>query len=65
MTKLLNAQLHKRPTYEVLVKDTVLDPNDKTGFKARELKSVYIDSQCILMKLLFFKHHINKHNVFN
>ena len=36
MTKLLKAQLHKRPTYEVLVKDTVLNPNDKIDLPDRE-----------------------------
>ena len=29
MTKLLKAQLHKRPTYEVLLNDTVRNPKDQ------------------------------------
>ena len=36
MTKLLKAQLHKRPTYEVLVKDTVLNPKDKIDLPNQE-----------------------------
>lgn len=42
-----------------------LDSNERTDFKARELKSVYIDSFCLFMKLLFHKHHVNKYNLFN
>ena len=36
MTKLLKAQLRKRPTYEVLLKDTVLKPKDKIDLPDRE-----------------------------
>ena len=36
MTKLIKAQLHKRPTYEVLLKDTVLNPKDKIDLPDRE-----------------------------
>ena len=36
MTKLLKAQLHKRPTYEVLLKDTVLNPKDKIDLPDRQ-----------------------------
>ena len=36
MTKLLKAQLHKRATYEVLIKDTVLNPKDKIDLPDRQ-----------------------------
>ena len=36
MTKILKMQLHKRPTYEVLLKDTVLNPKDKIDLPDRE-----------------------------
>ena len=36
MAKLLKSQLHRRPTYEVLVQDTVLNPKDKIGLPDRE-----------------------------
>ena len=36
MAKLLKSQLHRRPTYEVLVKDTVLNPKDKIHLPDRD-----------------------------
>ena len=36
MTKLLKAQLHNIPTYEVLLKDAVLNPKDKIDLPDRE-----------------------------
>ena len=42
-----------------------LDPNERSGFQARELKSVYVDSQAVLLKLIFHKCHLNNFNVFN
>ena len=36
MTKLLKAELHKRPTYSSLVRDTILDPKDKIALPDRE-----------------------------
>ena len=35
MTKLLKTQLHQRPTYETLVKDTILEPKDKIALPDR------------------------------
>ena len=40
MTKLLKAQLHKRPTYEVLLKDSVFNPKDKIDSPDRATSSV-------------------------
>lgn len=42
-----------------------LDPNERSGFQARELKSVYVDSNAVLLKLIFHKCHLNNFNVFN
>ena len=36
MTKLLKAQLHKRATYETLLRDTSLNPKDKIDLPDRE-----------------------------
>ena len=35
MTKLLKAEMRKRPTYETLVKDTILNPKDKIALPDR------------------------------
>ena len=35
MTKLLKAELHTRPTYETLVRDTILEPKDKIALPDR------------------------------
>ncbi len=36
MAKLLKAQLHQRPTYEMLVKDSILEPKDKIALPDRD-----------------------------
>ena len=36
MTKLLKAELHTRPTYETLVRDTILNPKDKIALPDRQ-----------------------------
>ena len=41
------------------------DPNDKTGYKARELKSVHLDCEGSYIKIVCQKNHVNKHNIFN
>lgn len=42
-----------------------LDPNERSGFQARELKSVYVTADAVLLKLIFHKCHLNNFNVFN
>ena len=42
-----------------------LDPNERSGFQARELKSVYVSADAVLLKLIFHKCHLNNFNVFN
>ncbi|KAM9706718.1 centrosomal protein of 104 kDa isoform 4-T4 [Dama dama] len=39
--------------------------NEKTGCKARELKSVYVDAVGQFLKLIFHQNHVNKYNVYN
>jgi centrosomal protein CEP104 len=42
-----------------------LDNNERSGFQARELKSVHVNMQCALVKLIVHQNHANKFNVFN
>lgn len=42
-----------------------LDSNERSGYQARELKSVYIDSMAMLFKVVLQKCHLNQFNVFN
>ena len=36
--KLNKAQMHKRPTYETLVKDTILEPKDRIALPIERLR---------------------------
>ena len=42
-----------------------LSDNEKTGYKARELKSVHVDAVGVFVKFVIHKNHINKHNLYN
>ncbi|XP_041377426.1 centrosomal protein of 104 kDa-like [Gigantopelta aegis] len=42
-----------------------LSDNEKTGYKARELKSVHVDAVGLFLKLNIHKNHINRHNLYN
>lgn len=42
-----------------------LSDNDKTGFRARELKSVHVDATGRYLKLIIHKNHVNKYNIHN
>ena len=42
-----------------------LSDNEKTAFKARELKSVQVDAVGVFLKLNIHKNHINKYNLYN
>uniref|UniRef100_A0A8C5P1T4 Centrosomal protein of 104 kDa n=1 Tax=Jaculus jaculus TaxID=51337 RepID=A0A8C5P1T4_JACJA len=42
-----------------------LSDNEKTGCKARELKSVYVDAVGQFLKLIFHQNHANKYNIYN
>mgnify|MGYP001354794080 CR=1 FL=1 len=42
-----------------------LDNNERSGHRARELKSVYVDAQCSFMKIRLHKCYINKFNLYN
>ncbi|KFQ17068.1 Centrosomal protein of 104 kDa [Merops nubicus] len=41
-----------------------LSDNQKTDFKARELKSVYVDAVGQYLKLIFHKNYVNKYNIY-
>ncbi|OXB56613.1 hypothetical protein ASZ78_009828 [Callipepla squamata] len=42
-----------------------LSDNEKTGFKARELKSVYVDAVGQYLKLIFHKNYVNRYNLYS
>ncbi|KAM9752018.1 centrosomal protein of 104 kDa isoform 2-T2 [Menidia menidia] len=42
-----------------------LSDNDKTGFKARELKSVHVDAVGMYLRLTLHKNHVNRYNHYN
>ncbi|XP_075695608.1 centrosomal protein of 104 kDa isoform X2 [Rhinoderma darwinii] len=42
-----------------------LSDNEKTGYKARELKSVYVDAAGQYLKLIFHKNYTNRYNLYN
>ncbi|KAL8583520.1 hypothetical protein ACOMHN_054836 [Nucella lapillus] len=42
-----------------------LSDNEKTGYKARELKSVHVDAVGTFLCLNIHKNHINKYNLYN
>nr|KAF6294230.1 centrosomal protein 104 [Pipistrellus kuhlii] len=39
--------------------------NEKTGCRARELKSVYVDTEGQFLKLVLHQNHANKYNIYN
>ena len=52
---------------DLLIADSyvALSSNDKTGFRARELKSIHVDAIGCFVKFVIHKNHVNKHNAFN
>lgn len=42
-----------------------LDSNTRTNYKARELRRVTVDFNCLFVKLELFRNYINRYNVFN
>jgi centrosomal protein CEP104 len=42
-----------------------LDPNERSNWKARELKSVFVEARAQFIKFSIFKNHINAINLFN
>ena len=41
------------------------DKNETTNYKARELKSIFLDAPCSYIKFILHKNHPNRFNVFN
>ncbi|XP_028266761.1 centrosomal protein of 104 kDa [Parambassis ranga] len=42
-----------------------LSDNEKTGFKARELKSVHVDAVGTYLRVTFHENHVNRYNHYN
>uniref|UniRef100_A0A8C7HBH6 Centrosomal protein 104 n=1 Tax=Oncorhynchus kisutch TaxID=8019 RepID=A0A8C7HBH6_ONCKI len=42
-----------------------LSDNEKTGFKARELKSVHVDAIGTYLRITFHRNHVNRYNLYN
>jgi centrosomal protein CEP104 len=42
-----------------------LSSNERTEFKARELKSVHVDAEGLFLKLVLHKNHVNRSNLYN
>ncbi|XP_019718495.1 centrosomal protein of 104 kDa isoform X2 [Hippocampus comes] len=42
-----------------------LSDNEKTGFRARELKSVHLDAVGTYLRITFHRNHANRHNRYN
>ena len=42
-----------------------LDSNERSGWQARELKSVYMDSPALYLKIQYQRCYVNKFNLFN
>jgi centrosomal protein CEP104 len=62
------SNLFSEPNSEHLFKKIghfTLDDNTASGFKARELKTVYVDVTCQYLKLSLQKPYSNEKNIFN
>lgn len=42
-----------------------LSDNEKTDFKARELKSVHVDAVGTYLRITFHRSHVNRYNHYN
>lgn len=42
-----------------------LSNNERTNFKARELKSIHVDAEGIFLKLIIHKNYVNRLNLYN
>ncbi|XP_029910924.1 centrosomal protein of 104 kDa isoform X2 [Myripristis murdjan] len=42
-----------------------LSDNEKTGFKARELKSIHVDAIGLYLRITFHRNHVNRYNLYN
>ena len=42
-----------------------LSSNERSGFTARELKSIHVDADGLFLKLVIYKNYNNRYNVHN
>lgn len=42
-----------------------MDNNQRSNYKAREFRKVYVDANCLYLKIILHKNYVNKFNVFN
>jgi centrosomal protein CEP104 len=42
-----------------------LSNNERTDFKARELKSIHVDADGLFLKLIIHKNYVNRYNINN
>ncbi len=42
-----------------------MDNNQRSSYKAREFRKVYVQSNCLYLKIILNKNYVNKFNVFN
>jgi hypothetical protein len=42
-----------------------LSSNERTDFKARELKSIHVDAEGMFLKLIIHKNSVNRLNLYN
>lgn len=48
-----------------LIRYVFLFDNEKTGYKVREFKFVYVDVIGFYLKFNIYKNYINKYNIYN
>ena len=53
------------PVIHTTFRYVALSSNEKTNFKARELKSVHVDAVGQFVKFVIHKNHVNKYNLYN
>jgi len=42
-----------------------MDNNQRSNYKAREFRKVYVEANCVYLKIILHKNYVNKFNVFN
>jgi len=42
-----------------------MDNNQRSNYKAREFRKVFVESRCVYLKIILHKNYVNRYNVFN